>query len=556
MLSAFTRGQQMVPVLNAIGVHAAAVGNHDLDFSIAVFNEYTKVFKFPWLLANALDPNGQPLGGAIPSKIIEWQGVRVGLMGLVERDWLLTIPSIEADKDIVFLDFVEEGRRLAAELKSQGAEIIIALTHMRHPNDVALASQVPEIQLILGGHDHDYFVESVAPHGTMIFKSGTDFREFSIIHVALPATPEEPDDDVDCHDVTTLVRPVITWERVEVTGNVPEDPDVAAIVAGYQNVMGTRMDEPLGRSFVDLDARFDTVRLQESNAGNLLGDIMRLGLGADAAFLNGGTIRSDSVHPAGRLKMRDFVTMLPFTDELVVLRLTGKDVLNALETGVSSWPRREGRFLQVSGISFRYDSTQIPGARIVPGSVVIGDQPLQLDRVYKVATKAYLRSGKDGFDALKRAEVEIGGETAPRLATLVHYLLTRIEELNIEQGANTEGSADEDGVASEHDIGGRGDFLQASGAVATAIPAAAVVAEEDGQQETGPPKQGMHCIVASVTVPPGRELCAVSKAPGPPKPCAHGLDALYRFDRATGQFGIAPLVDGRIVNVATELFNA
>ena len=83
--------------------------------------------------------------------------------------------------------------------------------------------------------------------------------------------------------------------------------------------MGTQMDAPLGKSFVNLDATFDCVRTRESNVGNLMGDIMRLSLGADAAFLNGGTIRSDQVHAKGRLTMRDFVTMLPFTDELVVV---------------------------------------------------------------------------------------------------------------------------------------------------------------------------------------------------------------------------------------------
>lgn len=83
------------------------------------------------------------------------------------------------------------------------------------------------------------------------------------------------------------------WHRVEVTSGVAEHPGVAATVARYQSLVSTRMDAPLGRSFLDLDARFDTVRTKESAAGNLLGDVMRLGLDADAAFMNGGTIRSD-----------------------------------------------------------------------------------------------------------------------------------------------------------------------------------------------------------------------------------------------------------------------
>ncbi|PRW59853.1 5 -nucleotidase [Chlorella sorokiniana] len=416
LMSAFTRGEQMVPVLNCIGVHAAAVGNHDFDFGIPQLQAHMQQFRFPWLLSNVLDARtGEPLGGCERSRIVTWQGVRVGLMGLVEREWLLTIPSIEAD-DIQFLDFCEEGRRLARELADQGAELIVALSHMRTPNDLVLAANVPEIQLILGGHDHHYEITRSEPHGTLVFKSGTDFREFSILRVGVPGSLEE--------------RPLVEHKRVEINSSVREDPEMAAIVRKYQDLIGTKMDEPLGWTHTDLDARFDTVRRSESNIGSMFADVMRISLGADIAFFNGGTIRSDQVHAAGQLITRDFVSMLPFTDELVLLELSGSDVLTALETGVGSWPALEGRFLQVSGLTFAFDSDQPPGSRVVRDSVRVAGHPLQLEARYKVATKAYLRGGKDGFESLKAAKVLVDGETNPRLATLVQYLWMRVEHLN------------------------------------------------------------------------------------------------------------------------------
>ncbi|PSC76623.1 Trifunctional nucleotide phosphoesterase [Micractinium conductrix] len=416
LMSAFTRGEQMVPVLNSIGVHAAAVGNHDFDFGVERLQQHMHNFRFPWLLSNVLSAQtGQPLGGAHRSLILDWHGVKVGLMGLVEREWLLTIPSVE-ERDIVFLDFCDEGRRLAAQLAAEGAELIVALTHMRTPNDLVLAGAVPEIQLLLSGHDHHYEITESAPHGTLVFKSGTDFRELSLLHINVPASLAE--------------RPRVEWERINVTSAVPEDPEVAAIVQGYLDLMGTKMDEPMGWSHTPLDARFDVVRRQESNLGSLFADICRISLGADAAFFNGGTIRSDQVHAAGQLLMRDFVSMLPFTDELVLLELSGSDILTALETGVGSFPALEGRFLQVSGVTFAFDSDRPAGSRIVPGSVTVGGEPLELERRYKVATKAYLRGGKDGFESLKAANVLVDGETNPRLATLVQYLWMRVEYLN------------------------------------------------------------------------------------------------------------------------------
>ena len=426
LLSAFTKGEQMIPILNGIGVHAAALGNHDFDFGVDVLQGYMKTgFSFPWLLSNVLDSGtGQPLAGAHQKLLVEWQGVKIGLVGLVEPEWLLTIPSIDAQSDITYLDFINQGRRLARSLLDDEADIVVALTHMRRPNDELLAAAVPEISLILGGHDHDYYTAETHPHGTLIVKSGTDFRDFSLLK--LTKMDMEPRFSISC-------------KRVSITSDIPEAKDVAAIVSNYQALMGSHMDRPMGVSFVDLDARFDSVRSRETNVGNLFADIMRLGLETDIAFLNGGTIRSDQVHPAGRLCMRDFVSMLPFTDELVVLHLTGKQLLQALETGVSAWPKREGRFLQVSGVKFSFNPKQPPGFRVIKNSVIVGERPVDEDEHYTVATKAYLCSGKDGFDALRDAVVKVDGETAPRLATLVHYLLSRIQSLNTTEVKHRDG---------------------------------------------------------------------------------------------------------------------
>ena len=76
--------------------------------------------------------------------------------------------------------------------------------------------------------------------------------------------------------------------------------------------------------------------------------------------------------------------MLPFTDELVLLELSGTDLLTVLETGVGSWPALEGRFLQVSGISFAFDGAAPRGARVLPGSVEVAGEPLEPQRKYKV----------------------------------------------------------------------------------------------------------------------------------------------------------------------------
>eukprot|EP00887_Chlorella_sp_A99_P006466 scaffold3.g6466.t1 len=567
LMSAFTRGEQMVAVLNALGVQASVVGNHDCDFGTEVLRKHMRLFRFPWLLSNVLDvETHQPLAGAKRWHMLEWQGVKIGLVGLVEREWLVTIPSLAAG-DIEFLDFCEEGRRLARLLRDKGADLVVALTHMRAPNDMLLAAEVPELQLILAGHDHHFAIDRSEPHGTWVVKSGTDFREFSVLRFEVPGSPD--------------ARPELQWERVEVTSQIPEASDVAAIVEHYEALIGTKMDEPLGWTHVDLDARFDTVRTGESNLGNLLADIMRTSLQADAAFFNGGTIRSDAVHRAGQLTMRDFVSMLPFQDELVLLELTGAEILAALETGVGSWPKLEGRFLQaraglggVSGLHFAFDPSRNPGSRVVPGSVV-------------VATKAYLRGGKDGFECLQAAPVLVDGETAPRLATLVQYLLMRVEQLNEQLGAELQriggeqqeqqqqqqqgqpagaganGAQPHAGATSSSSDGGGGggssgrgslgssSSSRSSGTVAAAGPAGTAVADGGGvavqqrQHEQRRQQQGPDRPPDGAPDHSSAALTALSYL----EPCTHGLDSMYAFLPNHRRFGICPRLEGRIIRV-------
>ena len=116
---------------------------------------------FPWLMSNVTDnETGRQLADGLVSHVLDWGGRRVGLLGLVEREWLDTIATINSDQ-VEYEDYVTSARRLARELKGEGCEVVIALTHMRTPNDIRLAENVEEIDIILGGHDHVYEKQKV-----------------------------------------------------------------------------------------------------------------------------------------------------------------------------------------------------------------------------------------------------------------------------------------------------------------------------------------------------------------------------------------------------------
>ncbi|XP_067652872.1 mannosylglucosyl-3-phosphoglycerate phosphatase-like [Haliotis asinina] len=402
LMSIFLKGAQMLPVLNGVGVNCAVYGNHDFDFGVDHLEDFAEQSSFPWLLSNVKDNLAEePLAlGEIAHSLV-WNDIKIGFVGLVEEEWIETLATLDPE-DVTYLDFVTEGQRLANLLKKeQGCEMVIALTHMRWPNDQRLAEMVPDIDIILGGHDHDYGVEMV--NNKYIVKSGTDFRNLSNIKVTRSGDGWEFD-----------------IQRVDLDSSIPEDPLMREIVDSKLGDVGSKMDEVLGEMAVEMDGRFSSIRTQETNLGNFVMDIMLTATKAEIAMLNSGTFRSDKIHPKGIFKIRDLLTILPLVDPLVVLKVTGSQLHQALENGVSKYPKLEGRFPQVSGMVYGFDPSKPPGQRVDYRLVKVQGEYLDLEREYNLCTKEYIASGKDGYDVLKNCEIVVSAEQCQSLSTTVN----------------------------------------------------------------------------------------------------------------------------------------
>ena len=140
----------------------SVLGNHELDFGLENFVELSE-----------------------EAMVVTIQGLLVGLIRLIQESWLHITVAI--DRDVVdYADFVTAGRYLATKLKlEEKCDIVIALTHMDETNDQKLAQKCPEIDLVLGGHDHAYLAGTEEPHGIQYYvKSGHDFKTFSTIVIA------------------------------------------------------------------------------------------------------------------------------------------------------------------------------------------------------------------------------------------------------------------------------------------------------------------------------------------------------------------------------------
>jgi 2',3'-cyclic-nucleotide 2'-phosphodiesterase (5'-nucleotidase family) len=213
-----------------------------------------------------------------------------------------------------------------------------------------------------------------------------------------------------------------SWRFREPSARVPPDPAVAALVRAYTLRMDRELDVPVGRTAVPLDAQSQHLRTGETNLGSFVADVVRAGTGAHVALVNGGGIRTGRVVPPGVLRRRDVHELLPFTNVVVTLELTGRDLREALEHGLAQADRAAGGFPQVSGLRLAYDPRRPAGSRLV--SVEVGARPLADDARYTVAVPGYLARGGDGYAMLARARVLVGEASGPDMARLVLDAIT------------------------------------------------------------------------------------------------------------------------------------
>jgi 2',3'-cyclic-nucleotide 2'-phosphodiesterase (5'-nucleotidase family) len=402
IMSSIFKGQQMIDVFNQLGLDYAVVGNHEMDFGLELAVERISQSQFPWLSANVTDAvSGAPYAGSIPSVLTDWNGVQVGIVGLL-GNWLdLVGPNAQAQ----YNDFITVGQQEVQNLKAQGAQFIIALTHMDMEEDRALAQAIPDIDLIVGGHDHDPMHEIV--NNTLIWKTGSDFRTLGELKVFL--IPGQ--------------KALILPNYIPVTASVAEEPNMAALVADYASTLDAELGQSVGETTVALDATRSGVRTTESNFGNLIADASRAFTNADVALVNGGGIRTDQMYGPGQLTRRDIQAVLPFGNVVITVEVSGADLVAALENGVSEVEKTSGRFPHISGATYKYDPAAPAGARIL--EVIVGGQALDPAKMYVVAINDFIGSGGDGYEVFANAPRRLSEAGGPLLANVVMDYVTQ-----------------------------------------------------------------------------------------------------------------------------------
>jgi 5'-nucleotidase/UDP-sugar diphosphatase len=408
ILSGLLEGAQMIELFNALKVDVAVPGNHEFDFGPEVAAKRIGESKFPWLGTNVLGPDGKPAIGMAASHMVTAGDFKVGFFGVLTTD---TDTLSSPGPDISFAPVIETAKQAVAALQEAGADVIVALTHLEIAEDRQLVKEVKGINLVLGGHDHDPI--TFYERGVLIQKAGHDAHYLAVVDLTVDRVEKRG-------KMVVRVRPA--WRMISTAGVTPE-ASIKAIVDGYTTKLDAELGQPVGTTETELDSQRSTVRTQESNFGNLIADAIREGVGADAGLANGGGIRGDRTYDAGTvLTRKDVLTELPFGNTVVLLELSGADLLAALENGVSKVEDGAGRFPQLSNMTLVYDPAAPAGSRIVEAKV--GGATLDPSKTYTLATNSYAAGGGDGYAALKGGKVLIDASGGTLQATMVMDYIT------------------------------------------------------------------------------------------------------------------------------------
>lgn len=403
------KGEQMVAALNAAGLDMATLGNHEFDFGYDVLIRRMSEARWQWVVSNVLDAGtGRPVGDASPYIVRSFGPLRVGFIGLCVIDEGVRRDKLER---LRFVNPIEAAAAQLAALKAQGVDAIVALTHLSYDLDRALAEKFPEIDLIVGGHEH-YPISAIV-NRTLISKAGSDAKNVARIDVGRRAGggPIER-----------------FYELVPITAATPDDPATAAVVASYASRLGDALKAVIGTTRAPLDGLSQRLRTSETNLGNLVADAVRANAGADIAIVNSGGIRGDRIYGAGSLLRRDLVEMHPFGNIVCKVAVTGRVILEALNFGASRLPAAAGQFPQVSGLTMQLNLTGAPDRRVQ--NVRLDGRPLDPTATYTLAIPDYLLNGGDGYTMFGSQRVLIGPESGDSMATALEAYVAARREVN------------------------------------------------------------------------------------------------------------------------------
>ncbi|PWV95707.1 2',3'-cyclic-nucleotide 2'-phosphodiesterase (5'-nucleotidase family) [Paenibacillus cellulosilyticus] len=421
--------------MNELGYDAMTFGNHEFDKGPSTLKTFIQSASFPFVSSNidfGTDASLSPLfnaavgepgdnGNIYPAIIRTVNGEKIGIFGLTTPDTAALSSPGEA---IHFKDIKASAEQAVAALQEKGVNKIIALSHIGYNLDEKLADEVEGIDIIVGGHSHTKLTQPVVHHAdhepTIVVQTG----EYGAFLGQLDATFD------DNGVLTAWNGKLIEIDAKDSAGQyvIASDAAAEAKLAEYAAPLDELKQTIIGYTETVLDGERGNVRKKETNLGDLMADGMLAKVkslvpaSADVegyvTIQNGGGIRASI--GAGDITLGELLTVMPFGNNLTALKMTGKEITAALENGVSGVQTGEGRFPQVAGMRFYYDSTKqgevvdsvsntivTAGHRIAKVQIKNANgtySDIKPNSYYIVATNSFMADGGDFYASMKQAK--------------------------------------------------------------------------------------------------------------------------------------------------------
>lgn len=415
-----SQGKTAVELMNMAGYDLAVPGNHEFDYGYPNLTKLTGEADFPILAANVLYNNKAELGER--TTFTAPDGTKIGVLGLTTPE---TATKAHPAK-IQGVTFLAGDKLFAAAqaqvdaLKADGCDLIVALGHLgidaesQGNRSIDLLNKVKGIDLFIDGHSHSTLEdiqkatnENCMVGDTLLTSTGTKAENVGVVDIAPDGTME------------AMNLPLEDLNAIE--GFTP-DAAVAAHAAEIQKQIDDDYGAVFAKTEVDLVGEKANVRTGETNLGDLITDAMlwqagTLGETVDAAVTNGGGIRASI--KAGDITKKDINTVLPFGNTLYMVKVTGQELLEALEASTYCTPEAVGGFPHVAGINFTIntgapfattgnypDSTYGKPDAVNRVSIqTVGGEAFDPKETYTIVTNDFMGAGGDTYYAFKASPV-------------------------------------------------------------------------------------------------------------------------------------------------------
>ena len=377
-MSTMFRGEPDIECLNAMGVDAVTVGNHDFDFGLENFNKLQSRAVFPYLSCNIIEKqSGRRLCRSFLTVPLK-DDLAITIIGVTTEE-LLTVSKADNVAALGVMSSLSSVSQFHDRVRSRGP--VVLLSHSEHRMDREIAAALPDLAAIIGGHDHVLLSPFRQVGPVPIFQAFEKGLYLGRIDLRI--------------DAISRKAVLMHYTYIPINAGITPDPQVAAIVAAYQQRLGAQFKEVIGHADTFLDGERKRIRYEETALGNFVADIMVDHTGAQMAMINSGAMRASIQR--GPVTVEDVFKTVPFANELVVMELTGDEIEQALQRAVSgSREDEDGGFLQVSGMTF-----EVRGRSVLNIRVGQNRQPLRPRTLYTVAMPDFLATGGDKYTFLK-----------------------------------------------------------------------------------------------------------------------------------------------------------